>query len=408
MTTIPTVAQAVDFAKLAEREKDEAVRIRRHLHRIPELCYEEKETAAFVADYLKKLGLEVRTGVAGTGVVAVLRGTRNEPVVGLRADMDALPIQEKTGLAFASTHPGKMHACGHDAHMTHLLLSAKLLASVRAQIPGTVVFLFQPCEEGPPLGQLSGAERMIQEGALSNPKVEAMIGHHVLPDLPLGVVGVRKGAIMANVTSLEVEITGQSSHGAFPHKGVDAVVAAANAVVQLQTLVSRNRDPLDPAVLSFGTIHGGVRRNVLAGKVLMEGTLRTFSFELQESILKGIERILEGIDLSFGTRHTLKSRAEAPYVKNDPALTDALAPALTAVVGPQNLRWIEPLTIAEDFAHYSHQIPALLFFLGVGGKPGLHTPEFSVDERVLTIGPALFASAALSCLQSPGRSAGKP
>lgn len=390
------------FKEKAASYHAEAVDLRRQLHRFPELCFQEKETSAFVAAYLKKLGLDVETGIAGYGIKAVLRGNREKPVFAVRADMDALPIAEKTGLSFLSRNKGVMHACGHDTHMTNVLMAAKLLAEVKDRIPGTVVFIFQPCEEGAPPGKKGGAESMIEAGVLENPRVERIIGLHVLPDLPVGTVGLCPGPIMANVASFYITIFGKSSHGAFPHQGVDAIYLAASAIMQFQSLISRFRDPTEPAVLTVGKIKGGVRLNVIADKVELEGTVRTFSFEFQDRISMGIEKILKGLSFAYGFQYRFDFRKDAPYVKNDPQLTRAMVPVFKKMLGDDKVVTVKPMTIAEDFSHYSHRIPALFFFLGVGGNAALHTPKFSVDEEILKVGPALFAAAAVSYLQGPG------
>jgi amidohydrolase len=387
------------FTQGAARQAAEARRVRRELHRIPELCYQEEQTAAYVADYLRALGLEVTTGLARHGVKAVLRGTQTAPVVGLRADMDALPITEQTGLPYVSRRPGRMHACGHDLHMTNVLIAARLLAEVRDQLPGQVVFLFQPCEEGPPAGRLTGAKEMIRAGALGRPRIEAMVGLHVLPELPAGVIGLREGPIMASSAQLTIEVLGQASHGAAPHEGVDAVYAASAMVMQLQSLVSRSADPRQPAVLSIGTIHGGTRFNVIADSVTMEGTVRTFSTELEDQIDVGIQRLLDGLATAYGIRHRYEFVRTNPFVNNDPDLTRSLRPVFARVVGANNVREIEPLTVAEDFAHYSRRIPSMYFMLGVGGPSGLHTPTFAPEEEALEVGPALLAAAAMAYLR---------
>ena len=382
------------FRQKADAYLQEAVHLRRQLHQFPELCFQEKQTSSFVSSYLKALGLEVKTGIAGFGIKAILKGIRNQPVFGIRADMDALPIHEKTGLQYASHNAGKMHACGHDAHMTNVLITAKILSEIKDRIPGTIVFLFQPCEEGPPPNQPGGAELMIQEGALDKPKIDAMLGLHVFPDIPVGCIGIRKGPIMANVASFYITIEGKSSHGAFPHQGIDSIYVASCAIQQFQSLISRLRDPAEPAVLSVGKINGGVRVNVIAEKVKLEGTVRTFSFELQDKISRGIKNILEGLSTAYGTTYQFVFSKDAPFVKNDPALAEFLIPLFKSLLGEARVMEVEPMSIAEDFSYYSHRIPSLLFFLGVGPQQPLHAPGFTVDEEIFRFGPALFASAA--------------
>ncbi len=382
----------------------EAVNLRRTLHQMPEPCFQEKETSAFVARYLQRLGLKVHKGIGGFGLKAVLKGNAAGPVIAIRADMDALPIEERTGFPFASKNKGTMHACGHDAHMTNVLIAAKMLAGVKEKIPGTIVFIFQPCEEGAPLGKKGGAETMILNGVLENPHIDAILGLHVLPDLPLGTIGVCSGPIMANVASFYITIFGKSSHGAFPHQGVDAIYVAATAILQFQALISRFRDPNEPAVLTVGKITGGVRLNVIAEKVELEGTVRTFSFAFQDKISMGMEKILKGLSIAYGTQYRFDFTKDAPFVKNDPALFEFMLPLLKKELGDANVRIVKPMTIAEDFSHYSHKIPGLYFFLGVGGKAALHTSTFAVDEQVFKIAPALFAAAAVHYLENGGAS----
>ena len=314
------------------------------------------------------------TGIAGTGIKAVLRGGRPGPVVGLRADMDALPIEEATGLPYASQHPGRMHACGHDAHMTQLLAAAKLLASVRDRLAGTVVFIFQPCEEGAPKKEKGGAERLIAAGILENPRLDAMFGLHVLPDLPAGKIALRPGAIMANVAWIYIRIQGKAAHGAFPHQGIDAIVAAAQAVNQFQTLISRSKDPGEKAVLTIGKINGGVRSNVIAETVDMEGTVRTFSDELEKQIRVGMENILRGLETGLGVKTSLDFEKVNPAVMNDAGLHDLVLPVFRQALGEANVLAAEPLTIGEDFSLYSRRLPSLFFFLGSGVGNALHAP----------------------------------
>ena len=367
------------------------------------MCHLEKETSAFIARYLRELGLDVFTGIGGYGIKAILKGKKAEPVLAIRADMDALPIEEKTGLPFSSKNKGSMHACGHDAHMTNVLITARMLSEMKEKIPGTVVFIFQPCEEGAPPGKTGGAQAMINAGILENPHIDAILGLHVLPDLPVGAIGLCPGPIMANVASFYIKIFGKASHGAFPHQGVDAIYAASSAIMQFQSLISRFRDPNEPAVLSVGKIKGGVRLNVIAEEVELEGTVRTFSFEFQDRLSMGMEKILKGISYAYGTQYRFDFVKDAPFVKNDRPLTEFFIPVFKKILGEKNVQIVKPMTIAEDFSHYSHKIPALFFFLGVGGKSALHTPTFAVDEAVLKTGPVLFATAAIHYLTNfPG------
>lgn len=377
----------------------DSVELRRQLHQLPELCFQEKKTAGFLAAYLKKLGLEVTTGIAGNGIKAVLRGNRPGPVIGLRADMDALPLQETTGLPFQSRQPGQMHACGHDVHMTNVLVCARLLAEIRGQIPRTVVFIFQPCEEGAAKNMPGGAESLIAAGVLDHPRLDALLALHVMPDLAAGQVSLRPGPIMANVASVYIHIQGKASHGAFPHQGVDAIVAAAAAITQFQILISRSKDPGEKAVLTIGKINGGVRSNVIAETVDMEGTVRTFSEAAESQIRSGMEKILQGLETAFGVKARLDFEKVNPFVNNDAGLYDLFLPVFEKILGRENVHLAEPLTIGEDFALYGRRVPSLLFFLGSGGGSALHTPTFSVDEEILKVAPVLLASAAFAYLE---------
>ncbi len=383
----------------AEQYHPQALKLRRHLHQCPELCFQEKETSEFIATFLEKLGLKVQTGIAGTGIKAILRGTRKKPALAIRSDMDALPITEQTDFPYASRNPGHMHACGHDAHMTNVLITAKILSDLRDRIPGTIVFIFQPCEEGPLPNQPGGAQAMIQENVLENPSVNAILGLHVLPGIPVGSIGIRTGPIMANVASFYVDILGKASHGAFPHQGIDAIYVASSAIQQFQSLISRFRDPKEPAVLSVGKIKGGVRTNVIAEKVELEGTVRTFSFELQDKIAEGMEKILKGLAVAYGITYQFTFSKDAPFVNNDPELTEFFIPVFEKILGKNQVQKVKPMSIAEDFSYYSHQIPAVFFFLGTGNTSPLHTPTFSIDENILKIGPMLFAGAAIAYLE---------
>jgi len=377
----------------------EAVKLRRHLHRYPEPCFQEEKTAAFITQYLKECGIEAQTGLAGYGIKAVIHGQKTSPVVGIRTDMDALTITENTGLDFASQNPGMMHACGHDAHMTNALIAARVLNDMREQIPGTIVMIFQPCEEGAPDGSLSGADRMIEAGVLENPHIDAMVGLHVMPGYHVGTVALRPGPLMANVASVFITIHGKSSHGAFPHQGIDAIYAASMAVIQFQSLISRSKDPNERGVLSIGRISGGSRYNVIADRVDMEGTVRTFSFETQNMIEKGMENILKGLETSLGIHYDFRFEKVAKFVKNDEKLSQWAIPYFKKVLGDNQVLLIDPVTIGEDFSAYSHQIPALFFFLGVGMEGSLHSPTFSVDEESLKYGPLLLCGTALEFLK---------
>jgi amidohydrolase len=387
----------VEIKKRVEASYDEAVKIRRYLHQYPEPCFKESKTSKYIAGYLRKLGLDVRTGIAGTGIKAVLRGGKDGPVVGIRADMDALPITEKTGVPYKSTHDGFMHACGHDGHMTNVMIAAKVLSEIKEKIPGTIVFVFQPCEEGAPGGGKSGADHMIEDGVLENPKIDAMFGLHVMPG-KVGTVQLREGPFMANVASVFITIKGKASHGALPHQGIDSIYAAATAVQQFQMLISRFRDPNERAVLTIGKINGGVRLNVVAGEVKMEGTVRTFSFETQNMIERGMENILKGLGASMGITYEYTFNRTTQFVKNDKTLTRMVIPLFQKVLGQSNVYIVDPATVGEDFSAYSHRIPSFYFFLNAGENRSVHTPTFVVDEGIFKYGPLLLSAAALEYL----------
>jgi len=379
---------------------DEALMLRRRFHENPELGYHETETSEFITKYCADLGLEVISGSGMTGIRAILRGGMEGPVVGLRTDMDALPIQEENEIPFSSKNAGVMHACGHDFHMATVLIAAKIASQMKDKIPGTIVFIFQPCEEGPPRGETGGANRMVEEGVLLNPDIEAMLGFHVFPGLPAGFAGYREGAFMSTIDFFYVDIKGKHAHGAYPHKGTDAIYGAALAVLEFQGVISRLKDPVDPAVLTVGKIEGGERENVLAGLVKMSGTVRTFSDVTRDLVKDGMEAVLRSLNTLHGYESELDYVNLGPYLQNDRGLARTVVPAMKRILGEDNVMELPPQMVSEDFAYYSHQIPSFFFFLGVsnsekGYTSGLHTPTFMGDEDVLKIGPSLMLEMAV-------------
>lgn len=387
---------------------DEALALRRRFHENPELGYLETETSAFIAKYCADLGLEVIAGAGKTGIKAILRGGGEGPVVGLRTDMDALPIQEENDIPFCSKNTGIMHACGHDFHMANLLIAAKIAAKMKAQIPGTLVFIFQPCEEGPPRGEIGGARRMVQEGVLLKPDIEAMIGFHVFPGLPAGYAGFREGPFMSTIDFFYIDIKGKHAHGAYPHKGTDAIYGAALAILEFQAVISRLKDPVEPAVLTVGKIEGGERENVLAGLVKMSGTVRTFSDSTREVVKEGMESVLRSLSTLHGYESEMDYVNLGPYLLNDHALARTVMPAMQRILGDENVIELPPQMVSEDFAYYSHQIPSFFYFLGVannekGYTSGLHTPTFMGDEDVLKIGPSLILEMAVEYMKKKRR-----
>jgi amidohydrolase len=388
---------------------------RRDIHQHPELGFRETRTAALVAGELTRLGLEVRTGVGRTGVVGILRGARPGPVVALRADMDALPVTEQVDLPFKSTvrtefngqDVGVMHACGHDTHTAMLLGVAAVLAGLKDRLPGTVVFLFQPNEEGMP-GEPSGAQAMIADGALANPAPQAVFGLHVTP-ARVGTILYRAGAVMSASDVLRIVVHGRQTHGAIPWGGVDPIVIASQIVLALQTIPSRQLDvTLGPAILTVGMIQGGNRYNIIPDSVVLLGTVRTFDEGMRADIKERIRRTAEGIAQSAGATATVEVEGGAPGVYNDPALTERMAPTLARVAGPGNLLPAALWTPSEDFALYQQKVPGMFFFIGVTPAdrdpmtaPRNHSPLFYADEGALPIGIRAMANLAVDYLSGP-------
>ncbi len=405
--------------KAAEAVMPNVVTWRRDLHAHPELGNQETRTSAFLAAELRRMGFEVTTGVARTGVVALLKGGRPGPVVGLRADMDGLPVTEETGLPFASKARGQyngrevgvMHACGHDFHMSILLGAAEVLAGMKADLPGTVKIVFQPAEEGVP-GEPGGAEVMVKEGVLENPKVDAMFGLHVgITPLEAGSITFRPKGLMAAGDTYRIVVKGRQTHGAMPWAGVDPIVVASQIVLGLQTIVSRQIDlTTAPAVVTVGTIEGGSRHNIVPDQVRMSGTIRTFDPEMRKEILARVKRTAEDIASSAGATAELILDEGYPVTWNDPALTERMTPSLKRVAAGTFNPNAQPTTTSEDFSFYGQKAPALYFFLGVapkGADPSAwaanHSPRFSPDEAALITGVRALASLAVDFLAGAGK-----
>jgi amidohydrolase len=386
---------------------------RRDLHQHPELSNREFRTAKVMAAHLTALGLEVRAGIAKTGVVGILRGGKPGPVVALRADMDGLPVKEDVDLPFKSTAVGEyngrqvpvMHACGHDMHMAILMGAADVLAGLRADLAGTVVFIFQPAEEGAPEGEEGGADVMVAEGVLDNPKVDAIFGLHVFP-YQVGRMVVRPEGIMAASDTVQISVRGRQTHGALPWGGVDPIVVASQIVLGLQTIISRQSDlTLAPAVLTLGIFEGGVRANIIPDEVKLEGTLRTFDPGMQDAIHERIRRTATHIAESAGATAEVKITRGNPVTWNDRALTERMAPSLRRVAPAGFEDNVQVTTTAEDFAHYQKKVPGMFFFLGVtpeGSDPATaarnHSPRFHADEGALVPGVRAMASLAVDYL----------
>jgi len=397
----------------AAQVQGKVVAWRRDIHAHPELSNRETRTADLVAQHLRSLGLEVRTGVAHTGVIGVLRGGKPGPVVALRADMDALPVTEEVDVPFASkvraTYNGQevgvMHACGHDTHVAMLMGVAEVLAGMRNDLPGTVKFIFQPAEEGAPAGERGGAALMIEEGALDEPKPSAIFGLHVFP-YPAGEIRYRAGGIMAAADAFRIVVRGRQTHGALPWAGIDPVVVASQIVLGLQTITSRQVDlTTAPAVVTVGAINGGIRFNIIPDSVVMLGTIRTFDTAMRSDIHQRVRRTAESIAQSAGATAQVVIDSATAVTYNDPELTEKILPTLREVAGASHVALGTPVTTAEDFSRYQQRIPGVFFFLGItppGTDPAKaapnHSPRFYVDEAALPVGVRAMAHLAVDYL----------
>ncbi len=378
--------------------QDQLVSWRRDFHRYPELGFQEHRTAGIVAAHLERLGMEVQTGVAETGVVGILQGREEGPTVMLRFDMDALPIEEENDVPYRSEYPGVMHACGHDGHVAIGLGVATLLARHRDQFPGQVKFIFQPAEEG-----LGGARRMVEAGVLDNPRPQMAFGLHLWNPLPVGQVAVQSGPFMAAAGRFEVEITGRGGHGAQPHLTVDATVVAAHVVIALQTIVSRNVDPLHPLVVSIGEMHTGSAFNVIPGQAVLRGTLRAFDTGVMQTAQARLRALAEGVAQAFGARADVLTEVIAPPVVNDPSATAIVREAARTVLSDRQVVTIEPPMVSEDVSEFLSRVPGCFFFVGARNETrgivyGHHHPRFDIDEDALPIGVAILAQAAVKAL----------
>jgi len=420
-TAVKAQAQAIDIATVdaaVTRIMPEVVDWRRDLHRHPELGFAETRTAGVVAEHLRALGLEVRTGVGKTGVVGVLRGARPGRTVALRADMDALPVREATGLAFASTATGTYmgetvpvaHACGHDMHVAMLMGAAEVLAGIKDRIAGTVVFVFQPAEEGAPPGEpKGGAALMIEDGALADPKPEAIFGLHVVPGRA-GTVFYRAEGFMAASDRVDIALKGKQTHGAWPWRGVDVIATAAQIVQTINTLTARTVDPTTtPTVFTIATVDAGVRYNIIPDSATMSGTLRTFDVAQRDDLVARAEAAVDHVAATYGATAEFGVRQNAALVYNDPALSAWLAPVLTEAAGAGAVDpATPPTTVAEDFSYFQQAVPGVFYHLGAspdGVDPAQsapnHSPEFSPNEKVLPLGVKTHVLTALRFLERP-------
>jgi amidohydrolase len=387
---------------LSEEYFKEVVAWRRHLHAHPELSYEEFNTSKFVAAQLSSFGIEPQEGIATTGIVALIKGKNPEKKsVALRADMDALPIQETNNVSYKSTNPGVMHACGHDVHTSSLLGTAKILQQVKDQFEGTIKLIFQPGEEKNP----GGASYMIRDGALTNPTPASIIGQHVMPLVPVGKVGFREGMYMASSDEIYLKVIGKGGHGAAPELTIDPVVIAAHIIIALQQVISRNAGPKQPTVLTFGRIIGAGATNIIPDEVNMAGTFRALNEGWRKEGLQKIKKMAESIAEGMGGKCEVTISHGYPYLENNPQVTRRIRKAAEEYVGKENVVDIDLTLGSEDFAYYSHVVPASFYRLGTrndskGITSYVHTPGFDIDEEALKIGPGLMAWMALAELDS--------
>lgn len=400
----------------AEAISAEVVEWRRHLHQYPELSNREFKTAKYIAAHLEDLGVEVHTGVAHTGVVGVLKGGKPGGVVALRADMDALPVTERADISYASKEIGEyrgeqvgvMHACGHDTHVAMLMGAAEVLAARRADLPGTVVFLFQPAEEGAPEGEEGGAEMMVAEGVLSDYGVDAVFGIHINSQTPVGHVNYKPGGAMAASNTFTITVRGKQAHGSAPWSGIDPITAAAQIVTGLQMIVARQTElTKEPAIISVGKIAGGVRSNIIPEEVTLIGTIRTLDEDMKEDIFAKIRRTATSIAASSGATAEVVIDKGYPVTYNDPAMTERMLPTVIATVGADKVHLVKPVTGAEDFSFFAREVPSLFLFLGGMSPdmdpttaPGHHTPDFVIDDSGLTHGVKLYTNLALDYLMA--------
>lgn len=378
--------------------KEEMIRLRRDFHRHPELAFNEKRTAGIVAKYLKDLGLKVQKGIGGTGVVGLLSGKGRGKTLLLRADMDALPIHEQNKVDYRSINDGVMHACGHDGHMAILLTVAKILTAHREDFSGRIKFVFQPGEEG-----FAGAKRMIDDGVLKAPNVDAALGLHLFNQVPFGVIGVCSGSFMASMDSFKIKITGKGGHAAMPEGGVDAILISAQVISSLQSLVSREISPMEPLVVHVGTIHGGNAFNIVADQVELKGTVRTLNEELRNSIPKRLERILKGVTEALKGIYELNYKFGYPQVINDEKIAKLVHGIASKIVGKDKAIKILPTMTSDDMAFFLKEVPGCYFIVGAGDREkGLNHPHhsalFDFEEDAMLLGAEMMIRVALAYL----------
>ena len=380
---------------------DEMVKIRRHLHQYPELSNREFETYAFLKRELTAAGFERIETFANTGLRVVHDTGKPGPVIAFRADIDALPVQERTGLPFASVRPGIMHACGHDIH-TGILFGTALAIKNDPNLTGTFVFLFQPAEEGPPPGEEGGAALMIAEGALDDPKPEVIFGLHGMGFLKLGTIGYRVGGIMARADRFHLSIRGKQAHGSTPNLGIDPIYTASQVVSAAQSIISRRTDARDPVVVSFGEFNAGQRFNIIPSEAKLTGTIRTLNLETGDRIPQLLDQVIAGVTQAHGATYSFENETMCPSTQNDPEWTRKAVAALQD--GGFNIKQVEPVLAAEDFAYYAERIPGVYFFLGVcegSNCANIHSPDYNPSEKSLAVGSQFFVHLARTFAASP-------
>ena len=392
-------------AKLEQQAKEmeaQVIQWRRHFHQFPELSNRETKTGAYIAEHLKKLGIEVQYPVAKTGVVGLLKGAKPGPVIALRADIDALPVTERNSLPYASKEKtifngqetGIMHACGHDTHTAILMAVAEILSKNKADIKGTIKFIFQPAEEGSPAGEEGGADLMVKEGVLENPKVDVIFGMHIMSISPLGKITYRPAGLMAASDWFSIKVKGKQSHGSAPWMGIDPIVVSAQIITGLQTIVSRQTElTKEAAVITVGRIQSGIRENIIPEEAIMAGTIRTLDEGMQNQIHEKIRLTATKIAESAGATAEVTIDKKTPVTYNDIALTEKMIPSLNKAAGTENVIRINAVTGAEDFAFYQKKVPGFFFFVGAMPPdqdptkvPSHHTPDFMIDERGMLTG----------------------
>jgi amidohydrolase len=416
LATTPAIAATPDVTTLEKSVDANVLAWRRDFHQHPELSNREFRTAKIVAEQLRAMGLEVKTGIAHTGVIAILHGGKPGPRIALRADMDALPVTEQVDLPFASKETaifrgetvGVMHACGHDSHTAMMLGVAKALASIKADLPGEVLFIFQPAEEGPPGDEDGGASMMLAEGVFRDFKPEVVFGMHVWSTLSAGQVGLHVGPVWAGSDRFHIVVKGQQTHGAKPWAGIDPIVTAADLIVTAQNIVSRRLDiTKQPAVLSFGAIKGGIRYNIIPDEVDLVGTIRTFDPGMRQQIFDELKSVSEHVAAANGATVVaqIPDRPGVPITVNDPALSQRVLPSLQAAVGASNVVQVPQMTVAEDFSEFANTVPGVYFLVGstpvgqdAATAPPNHSPKFFLDESALAVGTKAMLQVALDYL----------